>query len=249
MAKRARKTGKRPDAHRRPKRSFDQKTESKPRRAGKCGVGSKPRLTSLSLVGTASVQIATLQEELRTARDRQVASAEILRTIASTSGDADRALHRIAEISANLFGAQSVTIRFVGDDGKWGRSIRWGSSSVRIAMETSTADLEVDGPNLPGTALRENRQIHIPDVDDVDTAYAHWPTLRTARAAGIRSLVGTPLHQEGKAIGVLVVHRERLAPFSVEELELLQTFADQAVIAVENARLFNETKEALERQT
>src|SRR5262249_52052708 len=73
--------------------------------------------------------------------------------------------------------------------------------------------------------------------------------LRTARAAGIRSLVGTPLHQEGKAIGVLVVHRERLAPFSVEELELLQTFADQAVIAVENARLFNETKEALERQT
>jgi GAF domain-containing protein len=248
MAKRARKTGKRPDAHRRPRRSFGQKAVSKSRGAGQSGAGSKPDPAKPSSVATASAQIATLQVELRAARDRQVAGAEILRAIASTSGDADRALHRIAEISAQLFGAQSVTIRFVGDDGKWGRSIRWGSSSVRIAMETSAAD-EVDGPNLPATVLRENRQIHIPDVHDIDGAYAHWPTLRTARAAGIRSMFGTPLHNERKAIGVLIVHRERLAPFSNEELELLQTFAGQAVIAIENARLFNETKEALERQT
>ena len=62
-------------------------------------------------------------------------------------------------------------------------------------------------------------------------------------------MCGTPLRREGKAIGALIVYRDRLLPFTEEELALQQSFADQAVIAIENARLFNETKEALERQT
>src|SRR5205807_4607708 len=64
-----------------------------------------------------------------------------------------------------------------------------------------------------------------------------------------RTICGTPLRLRGQAIGVLIVHRDRLAPFTPDELALLQTFADQAVIAIENVRLFNETREALERQT
>src|SRR5437879_7837087 len=62
-------------------------------------------------------------------------------------------------------------------------------------------------------------------------------------------MAGTPLRREGKAIGALIVHRDRPVPFTDEELALLQSFADQAVIAIENTRLFNETKEALARQT
>src|SRR5204863_502875 len=70
-----------------------------------------------------------------------------------------------------------------------------------------------------------------------------------SRAAGTRSMSGSPLRREGKAFGVLIVYRDRLAPFTDEEMALQQTFADQAAIAIENARLFNETREALERQT
>ena len=106
----------------------------------------------------------------------------------------------------------------------------------------------VGGRNLPGTVFRENRQIHIPDLDNIDPAMADWPVM-TARAAGTRTVAGTPLRREGKAIGALIVYRDRLAPFTDEELALLQSFADQAVIAIENARLFNETREALARQT
>src|SRR5437879_1145609 len=62
-------------------------------------------------------------------------------------------------------------------------------------------------------------------------------------------MAGTPLRREGKAIGALIVHRDRPVPFTDQELALLQSFADQAVIAIENTRLFNETREALERQT
>src|SRR6185295_4549285 len=57
------------------------------------------------------------------------------------------------------------------------------------------------------------------------------------------------LRREGRAIGAMLVYRDRLAPFTDDELALQQSFADQAVIAIENVRLFNETKEALERQT
>src|SRR5207302_4481985 len=69
------------------------------------------------------------------------------------------------------------------------------------------------------------------------------------REAGTRSLSGSPLRREGKAIGALIVYRDRLAPFTDAEMTLQQSFADQAAIAIENARLFNETREALERQT
>ena len=62
-------------------------------------------------------------------------------------------------------------------------------------------------------------------------------------------MCGTPLRREGKAIGALIVYRDRLRLSPTEELALQQSFADQAVIAIENARLFNETREALERQT
>ena len=90
----------------------------------------------------------------------------------------------------------------------------------------------VGGRNLPGTVFRENRQIHIPDLDNIDPAMADWP-VTMARAEGARTVAGTPLRREGKAIGVLIVFRERLAPFTDDELALQQSFADQAAIAIE----------------
>src|SRR5947208_4894219 len=191
---------------------------------------------------------ARLQAELRAAREQQAASAEILRAIASTSGDAERSLQQIVEITARLFGASSVTLNIAGGD-EWARMIRVGAVSQRVGSELSAAQLRIGARNLPSTVFRENRQIHIPDMDNIDPAIADWPTLPHARAAGARAMAGTPLRRDGKAIGALVVHRDRPKPFTAEELTLLQSFADQAAIAIENARLFNETREALERQT
>jgi two-component system NtrC family sensor kinase len=191
---------------------------------------------------------ARLLTELRTARDRQAASAEILRTIASAPNDAERALQQIAETSARLFGAPSATIHIAEGDG-WARTIRFGASSQRVGAGVPDSQLKIGGRNMPGTIVAENRQIHIPDVDNVDPAIADWPGLPYVRAAGTRSMSGSPLRREGKAIGALIVYRDRLVPFTAEELAVQQTFADQAAIAIENARLFNETREALERQT
>ena len=191
---------------------------------------------------------ARLRAELGTAGDRQAGSAEVLRAIAGTLGDAEGALQQIAETTARLFGAASVTLQIAEGD-EWSQTIRVGATSKRIASEVPAGQLRVGARNLPGAVVRENRQIHVPDLDNVDPAIADWPGFPAARATGIRAMSGTPLRRDGNAIGVLVVHRDRPEPFTDEELALQQSFADQAVIAIENARLFNETQEALARQT
>ena len=193
-----------------------------------------------------------LQHELAVARDRQRATAEILSTVAATSGDAEHALRHIAETTVRLFNASSVTLRIVGNPANanpWSRAIAVGPGGQRIAAAVANSDLKIGGRNFPGTVVAENRQIHLPDIFNVEPAYADFPGLRHARAAGSLVMAGTPLRREGKAIGALIVHRDRPEPFTDDELALQQSFADQAVIAIENARLFNETREALERQT
>jgi two-component system, NtrC family, sensor kinase len=189
-----------------------------------------------------------LRNELAIARERQGASADILSTIANTSGDAERALYRIAETSARLFGAPSATIHIAEGDG-WARTIRFGDSSKRVGAGVPEALLKIGGRNMPGTIVGDNRQVNIADVDHVDPAISDWPGLPHVRAAGTRSMSGSPLRCEGKAIGALIVYRDRLAPFTDAEMAVQQTFADQAAIAIENARLFNEAGEALARQT
>ena len=190
---------------------------------------------------------ARLRGELRAARDRQAASAEILATIGGASGDAENALRRIAEITEKLFGASSVSLH-VADGERWGRTIRVGAGSERIATAIPLAHVAITPQFMPGAVYLENRQVHVPEIDD-PVAMGRWPGLTPARAAGSRTMSGTPLRREGRAIGAMIVHRDRLAPFTEDELALQQSFADQASIAIENARLFNETREALERQT
>lgn len=191
---------------------------------------------------------ARLRAELAIARDRQNASMEILRTIANSSGDAEGSLQQIAEATMHLFGAPSATIHIAEGDG-WSRVIRVGDSSMRVGAGVPLAQLKIGGRNMPGTIVAENRQVHVPDLDNVDPAIADWPGMPHARAAGTRSMSGSPLRLEGKAIGALIAYRDRLAPFTDDEMALQQSFADQAAIAIENARLFNETRESLERQT
>src|SRR6185437_10068035 len=190
---------------------------------------------------------ARLQSELATAGDREAASAEILRTISEVSDDAERSLQQIVEITARLFGASSVRIRLAETGG--GRSFHVGRSSEAILATVPGAQGHIGGRNLPGTVLAENRQIHVADLDHIDPEMSDWPGLPVARAAGTRTISGTPLRRGGNAIGALIIHRDTLLPFTETELALQQSFADQAAIAVENARLFNETQQTLERQT
>ncbi|MGE0286423.1 MAG: GAF domain-containing protein [Bradyrhizobium sp.] len=194
------------------------------------------------------IENANLRRELGLARERQNASAQILASIANTDGDAAHALQLIAETAQHFFDASSVTIR-ITDGTEWIRTIRVGRGSEQVMAAVPAHELAVHGKNVAGLVYRENRQIHVPDIDHVDASIADFPGWAPARAGGSRTVSGTPLRLGAGAIGAIIIHRDRLAAFTNEELALQQSFADQAVIAIENARLFNETQEALEAQT
>ncbi len=194
-----------------------------------------------------SAENAQLEHAQALSRDRQEASAEILRTIASSPSDAGRSLQQIAETCARLFGAPSVSIQ-LAENGEWGEAYRFGTSAQHIRSIVPLTRITVGGQNMPGQVITQNKQIDIPDLDHIDPLMAEWPGLPLARAAGTRTMCGTPLRREGRAIGALIIYRDRHLPFTPDELALQQSFADQAAIAIENARLFNETREALDRQ-
>jgi GAF domain-containing protein len=183
-----------------------------------------------------AIENARLLSELRESLDRQTATADILRVIASTPGDPTRALDTIAETAARMFGAESVGIRR-----------RQGNAMHIIAAAGEEADanrrLLPDlplGANTPGSrCIFENVQVH---VDDIATYASVDPILRGRGKRRSRTIAFTPLSREGEAIGYMVVQRDEVRPYSPKELGLMRGFADQAVIAIENARLLSELR-------
>ena len=157
------------------------------------------------------------------------------------------ALQQIAETSARLFGAPSVTS--ISPTVTNGADIRVGPSSQRIGSEFRTASSRSAIATCPGTIVAENRQIHVPDLGRCSIPRSPIGRAYPTRARRHALDVWIAAAAGGRGNRRLIVYRDRPASFTAEELAVLQTFADQAVIAIENARLFNETREALERQT
>ena len=189
--------------------------------------------------------------DLTRSLERQTATSEILRAIAASPGNAEGTLKKIAETTAHLFGATGVSFRIAeGDEFKLFIGVGRGAQEVtRKIYDDPARRLKVSDPGLPGRVITGNRQIHIPDLDHLEPEMASWPGLPIARAAGTRTMVGTPLRSGGRAMGAVLIYRDELRPFDDVELQLVQSFADQAVIAIENARLLSELRQSLDRQT
>jgi len=181
--------------------------------------------------------------ELREALEQQTATAEILRVISGSVADSQPVFQKILESCAHLFASSEQGILLIGDDGRVHLGEHRGSARERLApMFPSAAP-----PGGPGSIFRT--VLHYKDMlTDPDVP----PGLRAIAerlAIGGFSQVFAPLVWEGRAIGSLYVVRQPPTGFNDKEIALLRTFADQAVIAIQNSRLFNETKEALEQQT
>ena len=191
-----------------------------------------------------TVTVDQLQAELQELRaryaasqDENAATREILRAIATVPADLDRMLRAVAQSAARLCEAPNVII--FGVEGDTYRAIMWVGD---MPIVLPPPPVSIDRRNMSGRAILEQRPIHVPDLEAVlDDEFP----LQAARSLshGTRSALAVPLIRDGVAVGAIYVRRSELRAFTDQQIALLESFADQAVIAIENARLFEELGE------
>jgi signal transduction histidine kinase len=182
---------------------------------------------------------------LSEALEQQTATAEILQVISSSVSNTQPVFDTILASCERLFDGQHMGINLIGADGLIHLVAHRGPTPDRAAFER-TFPVPLTRESGSGSAILDARVMHYPDIEAADVPpYVR----RSSRAVMTRSVILAPLLWQGRGIGAIFVGRATIGTFSDKDIALLRTFADQAVIAIQNARLFNETKEALEHQT
>ncbi|MGY4622793.1 GAF domain-containing protein [Bradyrhizobium sp. USDA 4486] len=188
--------------------------------------------------------VAGSSNDLREAREQQAATAQILKIMASSPDDVQPVFEAIA-ISANrlIGGFSTAVFRYI--DGMQHLEAFTPTNPVADEALRASFPRPLTTSSTLFELLRDGKPMQIVDTDSSPNILA----MDLARLRGFRSMLFTPLMRNGVPIGLITVTRGETGSFADHHVQLLQTFADQAVIAIENARLFNETNEALERQT
>src|SRR6478736_5958110 len=188
-------------------------------------------------------QLERRSDELIEAREQQAATAEILKVINASPGDLTPVFDIILERAHSLCDVPCGSLQLFDDGHTRAVAVRGMSEPFEKFLRQGYR-LDRSQP------VQSGRPFQIDDLAKVIVGASHGSPLRVAiELGGLRTMLSVPLVRNGVVFGRIVAGRQEVRPFSEHQIAVLQSFADQAVIAIENARLFNETKEALERQT
>ncbi len=188
-------------------------------------------------------QLAERSAELQQAQAQQSATAQVLQAIGQAGGDSGPVFQKIIDSCERLLAVDDVSIFLVGEDGLV-RTAAWRGSIGASVDHTEAIPLD---QSRTGRAIRERHVVHVPDSA---VFAAQDPSSKAlVERIGAVSIAYAPMLWGNSGIGSIGVVRRPPRPFTAPEIAVLETFAGQAAIAIQNARLFNETREALERQT
>ena len=190
-----------------------------------------------------AIENARLIAETREALEQQTATAEVLSVINASGGDLQPVFEAMVEKARRLCEADAGHLALpIGDDY---RSVAVAAMSHEMEVLIRSVSYAPGRGTAVGRALAERRPVQISDIGTDKEHVAR----RAADKGFIRTILGVPLLRDGEAIGAFGLSRQRIEPFSERQIELVRTFADQAVIAIENTRLLNELRESLDQQT
>jgi GAF domain-containing protein len=199
-------------------------------------------LTSFASQAVIAIENTRLLNELRESLEQQTATSEVLKIISSSPSNLKPVFHSMLENSVRICEAKFGQM-FLCEGDKVRAVATLGVPVALVQEDERRGAFQPSAEGGLARAIRTKKVLHIDDL------MSEQPSLPVVKLGGARSYIAVPMLKESELVGVIVIYRQEVRPFTDKQVDLVKNFAAQAVIAIENARLLNELRESLQQQT
>ena len=199
-------------------------------------------VSSFAAQAVIAIENTRLLNELRESLQQQTATSEVLQIISSSPGELEPVFQALLENAVRICEAKFGTL-FRYDGNNFHRAAGVGTPAALVEFQKQRGPFRPESAGVIARVLRTKRVAH-----SADSAAEPNPGVATT-LGGARSIVGVPMLKDDELVGAIVIYRQEVRPFTDKQIDLVNNFAKQAVIAIENTRLLNELRESLQQQT